>query len=66
VTRKNIILLGVAVLVGALLYHVYGGSATPKGQQPLVRLNATNLASLKDSFNTSANSVRVLLLVSPT
>jgi hypothetical protein len=65
-SRRNIILFGVAALVGALLYHLYGGSGTPKGQQPLVRLNATNLASLKDSFNTSADSVRVLLLVSPT
>jgi len=66
-SRKKVIILALAVLVGAvLLYYLYGGSTAPQGQQPLVRLNAANLASLKDTFNASANSVRVLVLVSPT
>jgi hypothetical protein len=65
-SRKKVIILAMAVLVGAFLLYLYRGSATPQGQPPLVRLNAANVASLKDAFNASANSVRVLVLVSPT
>ena len=65
-SRKKVTILALAVLVGAFLLYLYGGSTAPQGQQPLVRLNAANLASLKDTFNASANSVRVLVLVSPT
>ncbi len=56
-------LVGFALLV---FYYLYGGSTVPKGQQPLLRLNSSNLASLKDGFNGSASSVRLLVLVSPT
>lgn len=56
----------VAVGLGSLFYHLYGGSTTPPGQQPLVRLNGANLPTLKEAFNSSANSVRVLVMLSPT
>jgi hypothetical protein len=59
-------LLSLAVMALFLLYYFYGGSTTPAGQPPLVRLKNSNLATLKDAFNASAGSVRVLLLVSPT
>ena len=65
-SRKKVTIFALAVLVGAFLLYLYGGSATPLGQPPLVRLNAANVVSLKDAFNASANSVRVLVLVSPT
>jgi hypothetical protein len=64
--RKGIILGTVAALAFLAFYYFYGGNATPKGQQPLLSLSNSNLASLKDAFNGSANSVRVLVLVSPT
>jgi len=64
--RKGTIFGSVAALALLVFYYLYGGSTTPKGQQPLVRLNSSNLASLKDAFNGSANSVRLLVLVSPT
>jgi hypothetical protein len=64
--RRTITLLALAFIVGAILFYLYGGSTAPQGQQPLLRLNAENLASLKDAFNGSASSVRVLVLVSPT
>ncbi len=63
---KGIIFGSVAALAFLVFYYLYGGSTTPKGQQPLVRLNHPNLAALKDAFNGSANSVRLLVLVSPT
>ena len=59
-------MLSIAVVALFLIYYLYGGSTVPAGQPPLVRLNNSNLAALKDAFNGSASSVRVLLLVSPT
>ena len=64
--RKKAAFLAVVVIAVFLIYYLYGGSKTPTGQQPLVRLNNSNLSSLKDALNGSANSVRVLILVSPT
>ena len=65
--RVLIIILAIAAIgVGLLAYYLYGGTAVPNGQQPLVRLTDSNLLSLKDSFNGSANSVRVIVMLSPT
>jgi len=64
--RKGTIFASVAALAFVVFYYLYGGSTAPKGQQPLVRLNSSSIASLKDAFNGSANSVRLLVLVSPT
>ncbi len=63
---KNMILLilaGVAILA---IYYFYGGTTVPEGQQPLVGLNSSNVAPLKDAFNGSASSVRLLVMLSPT
>lgn len=65
--RKGIIIGSVlAVTLFALFYYFYLGSTVPNGQQPLVYLNSTNVTSLKDAFNSSANSVRVIVMLSPT
>jgi hypothetical protein len=65
--RVLIIILGIAAIgVGLLAYFLYAGSTVPNGQQPLVRLTDSNLSSLKDSFNSSANSIRVIVMLSPT
>ena len=55
-----------ALLGFAILYYLYGGSAVPVGQQPLLSLNDSNLGSLKDSFNAAAGSVRLVVMLSPT
>ncbi len=64
--RKGIIFGSIAAIAFLILYYFYDGSTVPNGQQPLVRLNGANVASLKNAFNGSADSVRVLVLVSPT
>ena len=64
--RSRVILFFAALIAIFLLYKFYGGSSTPAGQQPLVRLNESNVSSLKDAFNGSASAVRILVLVSPT
>jgi len=64
--RKGIILGSIAGVAFLAFYYFYWGSTVPEGQQPLVRLNNSNIASLKEAFNGSASSVRLLVLVSPT
>ena len=67
--RRHIVLSVLAAagfLIFYVLYYLYGGSTAPKGQQPLVSLNGSNLSSLKDAFNGSTDSVRVLVMLSPT
>ena len=65
--RKGIILLSVlAAILFLVFYYFYLGSTVPNGQQPLVRLNSSNVASLKEAFNGSANSVRLVVMLSPT
>jgi hypothetical protein len=59
--------LGLAALaVFAGLFYLYGGHETPTGQAPLADLNAANLGELKNEFNGSQASVRMLVLLSPT
>jgi hypothetical protein len=65
--RKGII-IGVILTAIAFLafYYFYWGGTVPNGQQPLVRLNSSNISSVKDAFNGSANSVRLVVMLSPT
>jgi hypothetical protein len=67
--RKHVI-YGLVTVVGAILlfvvYYLYLGSTAPNGQQPLVRLDNSNIPSLKKSFNDSVDSVRVMVMLSPT
>lgn len=61
------VLLAVAIAVALLLvYYFYLGSSAPAGQQPLVRLDNSNIESVKQSFNESKDSVRLIVMLSPT
>jgi len=67
--RKHVIygLVAVVIAVGLfVVYYLYLGSTAPTGQQPMVRLDNSNIGSLKKSFNESADSVRVMVMLSPT
>jgi hypothetical protein len=68
--RRKHVIYGLAAVVGAIVLFVvcylYLGSTVPTGQQHLVRLNTSNIDSLKKSFNDSADSVRVMVMLSPT
>ena len=65
--RKGIIVVSVLAAIAFLVfYYFYWGSTVPNGQQPLVRLNSSNVAAVKDAFNGSANSVRLVVMLSPT
>ena len=68
--RRKSVIYGLVAVVGAIVlfvvYYLYLGSAVPTGQQPLARLDNSNIVSLKKSFNDSADSVRVTVMLSPT
>lgn len=68
--KRKYVIYALAAVVGAIVlfvvYKVYLGSTAPTGQQPLVRLDNSNIDSLKKSFNDSADSVRVIVMLSPT
>ena len=69
IVKRRLIIIVIAVVVaglGLVAYYLYGGSTVPGDQQSLVRLTDANFSSLKDSFNGSANSVRVIVMLSPT
>jgi len=68
--KRKPVIYGLVTVVGAIVllvvYYLYFGSTAPTGQQPLVRLDNSNIESLKKSFNDSADSVRVVVMLSPT
>ena len=68
--RRKYVIYALMVVAGAILlfavYYFYLGSTVPAGQQPIVHLTDSNFDSLKKSFNESADSVRVMVMLSPT
>jgi hypothetical protein len=60
------ILICAAVLLGSLLYYLYGGSASPAGQPELMRLTAENFPELQKQFNAAQERVRLIAMLSPT
>ena len=68
--RRKPVIYGLMAVVGAIdlfvVYYLYLGSTVPTGQQALVRLNNSNIDSLRKSFNDSVDSVRVMVMLSPT
>ncbi|HEY6308138.1 MAG TPA: hypothetical protein VI488_16940 [Candidatus Angelobacter sp.] len=64
--RKRVVIIASILLAFGVFYYFYGGGSTPKGQSPLTSLKAANMSTLKEAFNNSASSVRVLVMLSPT
>ena len=67
--RKHVIYGLVAVVSAIVLfvvYYLYLGSTAPTGQRSLVRLDNSNMDSLKKSFNDAGDYVRVIVMLSPT
>lgn len=64
---KRIGILMAIVLAVLGLWYVYSyGTVTPKGQPALTVLSADNFTTLQKQFNDSRDSVRVIVLLSPT
>lgn len=65
-SRKRMFLLVVLLLVFGAVYYFYGGHSTPKLQPPLAGFSSGDLTPLKTAFNSSASSIRVVVMLSPT
>jgi len=64
--RKRVFAIVAALVLAAIGLYLYAGHETPAGQPPLTALTAQNFAAIGDAFNADKDSVRVLLLLSPT
>lgn len=65
-SRKRIVLVALLLVAFGAVYYFYGGHSTPKGQPPLLSFSSGDLTPLKAAFNSSASSIRVVVMLSPT
>ena len=65
-TRKALIAIPAALLLGAGLFYFYGGHTVPTSQPPLVDHTPQSLSTIERAFNEATGDVRLLLLLSPT
>lgn len=66
-TKRKWALLGIPSAIFLAVFCVVATShKTPAGQPPLANVTPQSLAQLRQEFNASADSERVLLLISPT
>ena len=64
--RSLLLLFIVAALAGAFSWYLWGQRHTPAGQPPLATLSAASLETLRTDFNSHADKVRIVVLLSPT
>jgi hypothetical protein len=68
--RRSLLLLLfifiVAALAGAFAWYLWGERHTPAGQPPLATLSAASLETFRSEFNSHADKVRIVVLLSPT
>lgn len=62
---RSIILALVVLVVAGAVYFTRTGHA-PAGQPALVEMNSSALAALQAEFNRTFDSLRIILLLSPT
>ncbi len=65
-TRKTLLAIPAALLLGAGLFYYSGGHTAPAGQHVLVALTQENRSTIEDAFNAAKGDVRLLVLLSPT
>jgi len=64
--RSWIAILVVVVATAIFGQQQFGTHDAPKGQPALVRLDAASLENLRTDFNAAQDSVRLIVLLSPT
>jgi hypothetical protein len=65
-TRSSVVILVVGIAAALVGQQQFGTHHVPAGQPPLVHLDAGSLETLRDDFNAAQDSVRVIVLLSPT
>ena len=64
--RRGLVLAIVAALVAAFAWWQAGPRVVPAGQPPLVTIDSTSVAALREDFNRAAGAVRIIVLLAPT
>jgi hypothetical protein len=65
-SRQRTFLVIALMMVFGAVYYFYGGHSTPKPQPRLLSFSSGDLTPLKTAFNSSASSIRVVVMLSPT
>jgi hypothetical protein len=65
-SRSLVIVVLLAALLGAFGWYLWGARQVPAGQAPLATLDAASLDTLRSEFNSHADKVRIVVLLSPT
>jgi hypothetical protein len=64
--KKLATYLAICVLLLLVIFYLWGPSAVPAGQEPLLTLSGENFSDFQKAFDARADGARVVLLVSPT
>jgi hypothetical protein len=64
--RKRMLPVVALLMLFGAVYYFYGGHSAPKLQPPLASFSSGDLTLLKTPFNSSASSIRVVVMLSPT
>lgn len=58
--------LAVCVLLLPAIFHLWGPSSVPQGQEPLVTLSRSSISDFQKVFDAQTDGPRMVLLLSPT
>jgi len=67
-SRKRLWIVVLTVIIAAIVFgqQQFGTHQAPKGQPALVHLDAGSLETLRTDFNAAEDSIRLIVLLSPT
>ena len=66
IKRSWLVALLVIIAAAVLGHRQFGTHEAPKGQPALVHLDTSSLETLRTDFNAAQDSVRLIVLLSPT
>ena len=64
--KRSWIVILIVVVAAAIAGQQFGTHQAPEGQPALLHLDAGSLESLRSDFNAAQDSVRLIVLLSPT
>ena len=64
--KKSIVLAVIAVVLLLAVVYLWGPSSVPPGQEPLVALSNANFSDFENVFDGDLDTLRLVLLLSPT
>jgi len=66
--KRRLWIAGLLVVLLAVAVYFWKSTPgqTPPGQPPLADVNSASLGAMKADFNRTSNSIRVIVLLSPT